>query len=48
MISNLNQLSFQTYGTIESERARGRDVGQKAEHRQILELVRGECPVQVT
>lgn len=47
MISNLNQLSFQAYGTIESERVRGRDLAQKAETRQILELVRGECPVLV-
>ena len=47
MISNLNQLSFQTYGNIESERVRGRDLGQKADNRQILELQRGECPVWV-
>ena len=47
MISNLNQLSFQPYGTIESERVRGRDLGQKADDRQILELSRGECPVWV-
>ena len=48
MISNLNQLSFQAYGTIESERVRGRDLAQKAEHRQVRELVRGECPVLVS
>ena len=48
MISNLNQLSFQAYGIIESERVRGRDLAQKSEHRQILELTRGECPVQVS
>ena len=47
MISNLNQLSFQAYGTIESERVRGRDLTQKADQRQIRELVRGECPVFV-
>ena len=47
MISNLNQLSFQAYGTIESERIRGRDLTQKAEHRQIQDLVRGECSVFV-
>ena len=47
MISNLNQLSFQAYGTIESERVRGRDLTQRADQRQILELVRGECPVFV-
>ena len=47
MISNLNQLSFQVYGTIESERVRGRDLAQKAERRQVRELVRGESPVQV-
>ncbi len=47
MISNLNQLSFQPYGTIESERIRGRDLAQKAERRQIQELQRGECPVLV-
>ena len=47
MISNLNQLSFQAYGTIGSERIRGRDLAQAVEHRQIQELVRGECPVLV-
>ena len=47
MISNLNQLSFQTYGIIESERVRGRDLAQKVEGRQVLELARGECPVWV-
>ena len=47
MISNLNQLSFQPYGIIESERIRGRDLTQKAENRQIRDLVRGECPVYV-
>ena len=47
MISNLNQLSFQSYGIIESERIRGRDLSQKAENRQIRDLVRGECPVYV-
>ena len=47
MISNLNQLSFQPYGTIESERVRGRDLAQKADGRQLLELTRGECPVWV-
>ena len=45
MISNLNQLSFQPFGTIESERVRGRDLAQKGENRRILELVQGECPV---
>ena len=48
MISNLNQLSFQSYGTIESERGRVRDLGQKAEDRQILELSQGEYPVWVS
>ncbi len=47
MISNLNQLSFQAYGTIESERVRGRELAQKPEGRQVLELLRGECPVWV-
>ena len=47
MISNLNQLSFQPFGTIESERVRGRDLAQKGEHRRVLELSRGECPVYV-
>ena len=45
MISNLNQLSFQSYGSIESERVRGRDMAQKSERREIMELSRGECPV---
>ena len=48
MISNLNQLSFQTYGIIESERVRGRDLALKAERCQVRELVRGECPVMVS
>ena len=45
MIRNLNQLSFQAYGSIESERIRGRDLAQKAEHRRIQELNRGEISV---
>ena len=45
MISNLNQLSFQSYGTIESERVRSRDLAQKGEHWRILELNRGDCSV---
>ncbi len=45
MIFNLNQLSFQSYGTIESERARARDLTQKAPQRQVLELTSGEVPV---
>ena len=48
MISNLNQLSFQSYGAIESERGRGRDLVQSAGEYQVLELVRGECPVWVS
>ena len=48
MISNLNQLSFQAYGIIESERVRGRDLAQKVERHQVRELARGECPVQVS
>ncbi len=47
MISNLNQLSFQSYGTIESERVRGRDLALKAEIRESIELLRGECPIWV-
>ena len=47
MISNLNQLSFQAYGSIESERIRGRETSQKGQNRQVLELNRGECPVLV-
>ncbi len=45
MISNLNQLSFQSYGTIESERIRGRDLALRGEHSGARELLRGECPV---
>ena len=48
MISNLNQLSFQAYGIIESERVRGRDLAQKSEWRHIHELSRGECSVMVS
>ena len=48
MISNLNQLSFQSYGTIESERVRGRNLAQKTGDHQILELFRGEYPVWVS
>ncbi len=47
MISNLNQLSFQAYGRIESERNRGRDLAQKADRRQVQELSRGDVPVLV-
>ena len=36
MISNLNQLSIQNFGTIESERVRGRNLAQKASSSQIL------------
>ncbi len=45
MISNLNQLSFQSYGRIESERNRGRDLAQKAERLWVQELKRGETPI---
>ncbi len=45
MISNLNQLSFQSYGRIESERNRGRDLAQKAERLRVQELTRGETAV---
>jgi len=48
MISNLNQLSFQSYGSIESERIRGRDLAQKAEVCNVMELHRGECPIWVS
>jgi len=45
MISNLNQLSFQPYGTIESERGRARELSQKGRHYKVAELLRGDCPV---
>ena len=45
MIFNLNQLSFQNYGTIESERARARDLTLKAAHRQVVELTDRESPI---
>ena len=48
MISNLNQLSFQAYGVIKSERIRSRNLAQKAEVCEILELHRGECPIWVS
>ena len=45
MIGNLNQLSFQCFGFIESERISGRDLAQKAPCSQILELKPGQAPV---
>ena len=48
MIGNLNQLSFQCFGSIESERISGRDLGQKAPVSRILELTSGDAPVYVS
>lgn len=48
MISNLNQLSFQAYGVIKSERIRSRNLAQKGEVCEILELHWGECPIWVS
>ena len=48
MISNLNQLSIQNFGTIESERVRGRNLAQKASSSQILELKSGSVPLYRT
>ena len=45
MIGNLNQLSFQAYGSIESERNTARNVAQKATVSRVLELKPGAAPV---
>ncbi len=45
MIGNLNQLSFQSYGFIESERSSVRDLGKRVPKSQILELTHGDTPV---
>lgn len=45
MIGNLNQLSFQRFGTIESERVSVRDLEGKAPSTRILELKTGDAPV---
>ena len=45
MIGNLNQLSFQSFGTIESERASVRTLAQKFPHCRVLELNAGAAPV---
>lgn len=45
MIGNLNQLSFQHFGTIESERVSVRDLEGKAPSRRKLELKSGDAPV---
>ena len=45
MIGNLNQLSFQAYGSIESERTSVRNVTQKASASRVLELKSGDAAV---
>ena len=45
MIGNLNQLSFQSFGSIESERTSIRTVGQKHPSSQVLELQAGLAPI---
>ncbi len=45
MIGNLNQLSFQCFGTIESERISARDLAQKAPMSRVMELQPGNAPV---
>ena len=45
MIGNLNQLSFQAFGTIESERASVRTLNQKASANRMLTLDTGAAPV---
>ena len=48
MIGNLNQLSFQCFGTIESERVSARDLAQKAPRSRVLELKPGAAQVYVS
>ena len=45
MIGNLNQLSFQAFGSIESERTSARNMAQKASGSHVLELKTGDAPV---
>ena len=45
MIGNLNQLSFQSFGSIESERNSIRTVGQKHPSSRVLELQAGLAPI---
>ena len=45
MIGNLNQLSFQAYGSIESERNTARNVAQKATASRVFELKPGAATI---
>ena len=45
MIGNLNQLSFQSFGSIESERNSARNLANKAQTSRMLELNSGAAPV---
>ena len=45
MIRNLNQVSFQRFGTISPERGQGGKASEKAGSRQILQLNQGDAPV---
>jgi len=48
MIGNLNQLSFQRYGFIQSERARGEEVAPQSGEKRILELHLDQVPLYVS
>ena len=45
MIGNLNQFSFQNFGSIESERTSARNLAHKAQMSRVLELNPGAAPV---
>ena len=48
MISNLNQLSFQRFGYIQSERAPGEDSASQNEEKRILELNVEQIPLYIS
>jgi len=48
MISNLNQLSFQRFGMIQSERARGEDAASSNVEKRIVELHLDQVPLYVS
>ena len=48
MISNLNQLSFQRFGMIQSERVRGEDAASANVEKKILELHLDQVPLYIS